>query len=792
MSARQPLNSWLVLLGLLLGVLVGCTPISKVSPVSESDAGPDGSAADGGELRDAAPRDADGGGSGPEEPPPPKGEACSTDGAMRCAGNGNATRQREVCQGEFWMPAAECGEGEICTVSGGNSAACLGVASICRGNPGAVVCDAKGVLYQCGPDGVIKSSESCPSARHCQVGLAGSGCASCVPGEFRCQADKLERCDSAGMKFTTVETCAAGSCDASGGVCRGKACAEKRSVCRADVLFACAPGETELKEVERCKPGLCNASTGACDACLSGQAACDGETSIKCATDGKKEDRKDCSLGGGHCVGAGNCVSCARDGDCPDPGACKQAFCNLAKGTCEPQQQITGTACASGVCSANGACVSCNTAADCPAPGDCEVKQCDAAGSCKPKAAPSGRACGNGGKCDGSGHCASCVADGDCPEPPACQVRHCDTASGSCQPAPAPKGARCEAGVCDGSGNCAGCNADADCPAVGACQQKFCNPSTRVCEPKPAADGGSCNAAFGAGSCLSGECVQCANDAACRTAGTCQEAFCRTSDNTCQQRPQANGADCGGGKVCDGVGRCVECTSALQCGANATCVSSACRCNPGFVANPTGEGCNLDDCAKTDDNRCGADGTTGNTCKNTADGYDCTCAAPWKVGTDQCFKTGTGLSTKNGSSWDVLPQFRVACDVAFGDNDPCPSPGQLTWLNVCGLPDTMPNDCSAIAGNQSGLGVVTLRRVSYTGPLEQYGNPPTDGFTDRVVLPAVGDVILVQSLLSLYIMRITAVDAGMLSWDWAEVWRDTCWRPGGSSCTAACGCPGGN
>lgn len=372
-------------------------------------------------------------------------------------------------------------------------------------------------------------------------------------------------------------------------------------------------------------------------------------------------------------------------------------------------------------------------------------------------------------------------------------MKHCDVTSGSCQPTHSPKGTKCAAGTCDGSGNCAGCNSDADCPAVAACQQKFCNPSSHVCEPQPAANGGSCSGAFGAGSCLSGQCVQCASDAACKSAGTCQEGFCRTTDNTCQQRPIASGTSCGGGKVCDGASRCVECVAGSNCGSNAACLANACQCNPGFVKNMTGSsGCNLDECAKADDNRCGADSSTGNTCKNTVDGYACTCAAPWKLGTDQCYQSGTGQVAKNGSSWDVLPSFHVVCANAFDTNNPCSAMGQLTFLNTCGLQGA-PSACSSLAGKQDTLATVTLRRVTYSGALEQYGSPPTDGgFTSHVDNLAVGDVILVQSLTALYIMRVTAVDSSGLTYDWAMLWRDTCWRPGGATCTAACGCPGGN
>jgi hypothetical protein len=744
-------------------------------------------AADGGDGSTGKPRD-DGGDD--TDPATPKGERCHSDGSMRCSGT--ASRQREICQAGTWVPTAECGEGEVCAAGeNGSGTRCLGVANICRGNPSAAVCDVQGVMYHCGPDGVAVATESCPSARSCQTGLAAMSCATCNPGEYRCQGDALERCGSGGMAFTSVESCPAGSCDAEGGRCRGAACASDRSVCRGDSLWSCAQGDRDLHEAARCEAGLCDAVRAICDRCVPGLDTCEGETAVRCSADGSSVQRVDCTADGSHCVGAGRCVKCARDADCGDPGPCMRAYCNLAKGTCEPQLQTAGSPCPSGLCSSTGACVHCVTANDCPDPGVCLTRRCDAAGSCTPKPAAAGEACGNGGKCDAAGKCAACVADGDCPAPPACQVRHCDVASGACDPAAAPKGTKCEAGVCDGSGKCAGCNADADCPAVAACQQKFCNPSTRVCEPKSAADGGGCNGAFGAGSCLSGRCVQCAHDGDCHTAGACQEPFCRSSDNTCQQRPLSDGTDCGGGKVCDGAARCVECTSGQQCGDNATCVANACRCNAGFVENTTGKGCNFDECGKFDDNRCGADASTGNTCSNTQDGFDCTCAPPWKLGTDQCFQSGTGQVAKNTSSWNLLP-FEVVCDNAFDPKNPC-SGGQLTWLNVCGLPDATPATCSALAGKQDTLATVSLRRVTYSGPLEQFGGvAPGDVFVDHIDLPAAGDVILVQTLAALYVMRITAIDGEAMTYDWAAIWRDACWRPGGATCSAACGCAGGS
>ncbi|HKP60006.1 MAG TPA: hypothetical protein VJV78_24950 [Polyangiales bacterium] len=771
--------------GLLALTWASCTVVSQPSSVTSDDAGPDAAAADGGDS--GASEDSDGSlGTGM----PPAREACDGSQSLRC---GSAGRQRERCQDGFWTPTVECGEGEVCTADPAAGARCLGVASVCRGSPSAIVCDGKGVMYHCGADGVIESSETCPSARHCQLGVAAKSCAACLPGEFRCSGDKLERCDADAQGFSNTQSCAAGSCDAAGGRCRGTACAETRSICHGDELQTCKQGESEFHDGPRCEPGLCDATTGSCDRCVPGQSTCEGDTALRCSADGSSQERVNCGAEAGHCVGAGRCVRCTRDADCDDPGACMRAYCNLVSGRCQPQARASGTPCPQGVCSADGKCVGCVSDGDCPMPGDCQVRHCDtASGSCMPRPAAKGMECGVG-KCDGAGQCVGCTADSDCPEAPACQTRHCDTKTGSCKPTNAMRGTKCAAGVCDGSGKCAGCNGDADCPDPVACQTRHCDAATHTCDPKPQADRTTCSAAFGAGVCLSGRCVQCADDKTCRSSALCDEPFCRTSDNTCQTRPIANGVSCDGDSVCDGASRCVECTSDLHCGANSSCLSNVCHCNEGFTKNPSGKGCNYDECVKFDDNRCGpSDG--GNSCANTVSGYDCRCVAPWQSGSGQCFQAGVGSNArtvKNGAAWNVVPDFNVVCDNAFDMEHPCANKGQLVFLNVCGLPGTTPGACSGLSAFTDGLAGVSIRRVDYSGPLEQYGQPPADGFTDKADI-SVGSVVLVQSLAYLYIMRITAIDGGGMSYEWAAIWRDTCWRPGGPRCTAACNCPGGN
>jgi hypothetical protein len=721
-----------------------CTPVSRPGGnfQASDDGGPDASvdgATDGG-GHEGPDRDADADADASMTMTGDAAERCDHDGELRCT---RAARQRERCEGERWTATDACSESEVCAAMG----QCSAVNEVCRGNAAAAVCDGGGTMFKCGSNGVAASSEKCASARHCQLGIAAGSCAICLPGEFHCNGDSLEVCDAAGRTYQKTEACPAGACDAVAGMCRGAACPEQRAICEGDVLKVCPRGATSFNEVARCDPTLCNAAAARCDACLPGTRSCEGDTAVSCATDGSQRERRDCAQDQVHCVGAGQCVECGRDADCEGSSPCKSAYCDLVSGMCAEQPRPVGSPCPDGMCSPDGTCV-------------------------------------------------ACLAETDCPAAGACQSRSCDAATHICQLKPASEGTRCGSGsgVCDAVGMCVGCVADSGCPAVGVCQVQHCEAATKTCEPQPAPDGQDCTGSFGAGSCRNGRCVQCREDADCGAAGLCEQAFCRTSDSSCQRRPSSAGAACTGGKVCDGAAHCVECAADLHCGENATCLSNACTCKTGFVKNPTGKGCNFDDCAKIDDNRCAVTDGTANTCKNTVDGYDCTCAAPWKLGSDQCYQGGSASDTRtvnNGSSWNVFPDFGVTCANAFDQNNPCMPPGQLTWLNVCGLMDTDPSNCSTIAATGMSLGTVTLKRVTYTGPLQDYGQPNGQGGTE-VLLPAVGDVILVQTLSAVYLMRITALDSGSMTYQWAAVLRDACWRPGGLTCTAACSCPGGN
>lgn len=303
------------------------------------------------------------------------------------------------------------------------------------------------------------------------------------------------------------------------------------------------------------------------------------------------------------------------------------------------------------------------------------------------------------------------------------------------------------------------------------------------------------------GVCVDDVCAQCASDDDCApTPLTCREAFCSDA-HVCSTRPVAKGSACTGG-FCNADAQCVECALDENCDDNEQCDAERCGCKPGYAPN-TGDapGCNFDECALEDANRCAQ--SAGNTCTNSDDDYGCACEAPWKLGdTDdgpQCFQGGDGTmaSVPNGSTWSFVSSFSLVCNDAFVTPPPAGCPveangdrilGHLIWLNVCGLGDP---PCNTLAARGKGLLAADLQRVSYSAPLESYGDP-TGEFTVEIQDPAPGDVILVRTLGTLAVMRIIAFSNGELSFEWATVWRDHCFLPGGATCTAECNCPDGS
>lgn len=371
--------------------------------------------------------------------------------------------------------------------------------------------------------------------------------------------------------------------------------------------------------------------------------------------------------------------------------------------------------------------------------------------------------------CEGSGLMLTCSDAGLLESTLPCESqRHCELglASGMC------------AACLPGEFRCRGDNLEM-CGAQGegfaqqeTCALGTCDATAGTCSRNACVEDGPADTVNCTGRCASsGRCVECLADGDC-SAGVaeCAEAFCNTTDGICERRALPAGRTCGTGYYCDGAARCVECTAAPQCGDHATCVASTCQCDPGYVSNPQGRGCNFDECASPQDNRCGGSAATGNVCMNTVEGYACSCGPGWTMGVGQCYQGGTSsdvVTVPNGSSWNVVPEFGIVCPNAFDSSIEC-AKGQLTWLNVCGLPDADPQRCASLAAATTDTEGVQLQRIAYSGPLQDIVVSAVP-LVDNLPLVAVGDTIVVHVRSARYVMRIMSMNAEVMSYEWALV-----------------------
>jgi hypothetical protein len=174
-------------------------------------------------------------------------------------------------------------------------------------------CDAKGAWVPQTP-----CSDATPI---CRDGACVSGL--CVPGEWRCLGDTLQRCDKTASGFVDVLKCAAGLCDPSGecdectpgartcvgltprtcdatghwssgascagatavcrdGACRATYCDSAEHRCTADTLERCNASLTAFEKVADCDAGLCDSVGKECDACKSGARRCNAGAPETC------------------------------------------------------------------------------------------------------------------------------------------------------------------------------------------------------------------------------------------------------------------------------------------------------------------------------------------------------------------------------------------------------------------------------------------------------------------------------------------------------------------------------
>jgi cysteine-rich repeat protein len=286
------------------------------------------------------------------------GNACSAEGALRCTSA--ASQQRELCTGGQWQVTIACPDAQVCVSDGTSGGSCVPPLEACRGAAGNAVC-ADTILHVCGADGTPTKTEQCASARHCVAGVAAKTCATCLPGEYRCQGTRLERC-SATSQWQLVQECPSSGamCNAEAGACTNTLCQAGQVACNTDTneLRRCNAAENGYELIKACAPAVCDPLGGQCDVCTPGAKSCQGNAVLTCSADGQGYAMAACASPRAICAGAGNCVACVNDTQC-SAATCTIAACNVAAGTCGSTLAPRGSACTGGKCDGAGKCGYC-------------------------------------------------------------------------------------------------------------------------------------------------------------------------------------------------------------------------------------------------------------------------------------------------------------------------------------------------------------------------------------------------------------------------------------------------
>ncbi|MFT3925168.1 MAG: hypothetical protein QM778_21710 [Myxococcales bacterium] len=257
-----------------------------------------------------------------------------TENAMRCAGEASA--EREVCQGGKFVAAQACPANELCDHAAATPGDCSPIVEGCAGQtPGSAVCLGSTRIV-CGRDLVSISGtpKSCNAADYCAQGN-DADCAVCVNGEHACDGMQLQICNDTHTGFTSVgNPCTAQApCNKELGMCTSLICKANEWSCNGDTLRHCNALGTDYvtSDTKACGSHLCNANAQRCNVCEPGK--------IRCLEEGGK-GRKQCNADGlGEsdymaCANAclqGNCVACAPSGTRCDPSNSLQT-----RQTCSP------------------------------------------------------------------------------------------------------------------------------------------------------------------------------------------------------------------------------------------------------------------------------------------------------------------------------------------------------------------------------------------------------------------------------------------------------------------------
>jgi hypothetical protein len=538
--------------------------------------GASGATGSGGGSPDAS--DSGGGPNGPDGGNSGKlGAPCTSPGAFLCLEH--AQPPRLVCDPSsmVWVSAMSCPNGELCDSTNG---ACRPIVPACAGRmPGDTFCNGA-TRVTCGVDLVTSTLVSCPTAEHCRLGT-GPACAACVDGQVACEGMELKICASDHQSLVHKDTCTtAAPCNATAGACTATFCLPNQYHCNGDTLEKCNAAQTMFDKVADCQPGLCSAVRAHCDTCAPAATTCSMDNVQTCKPDGTGTSVANCPTATPHCIGAGICVACTAPAQCPaSSNECAARACTNNNCGTQPLAVNTPVAaqaagdCKKAVCDGAGGVTSIADTSDVPVDNNpCTDDVCT--GSTPSNPPKTGSACnGNAGVCDTRGMCVACMANLSCQPADPCKMgtTSCATGALTCmETGNKMSGTSCGNQTCSGGFKTPAptCNSNGQCQTQtpGQCPSGSCN-----------AQGTDCQPCAGGQTACSGTC--CAPGQGCCNGNACTVLNTGSNCGGC-------GIVCGAGKVCSGS------TCLLQagqlCSAGGECSSGVCGgrcCNQGASCN---------------------------------------------------------------------------------------------------------------------------------------------------------------------------------------------------------------
>ncbi len=235
---------------------------------------------------------------------------CASDALCR-AGTGEKCAKcldgQRACAGEKLQ---KCASDHLSFV---DEAACAS-AALCRATEGVCLTPSCGAgEYRCDYNDLVKCNADRTGlelVEKCGAGLcdaATKSCLACITGAKDCVGATPRTCDASGH-WTSLAACTGATPVCTDGACGAGACSSGDYRCNGDKLEKCNATSTGFDSIKTCGAGLCNVTTKDCDECKTGESGCVASRPRSCVAGHWSLAAADCASPTPLCSG-GTCVS---------------------------------------------------------------------------------------------------------------------------------------------------------------------------------------------------------------------------------------------------------------------------------------------------------------------------------------------------------------------------------------------------------------------------------------------------------------------------------------------------